>query len=200
MNYNTDVTLWESFRKSHPNAQITVMSGKLFCSLDVGKKLETEPRAQFTDTASAMLTLKNAGWQQIGFAFPAPIFDTGNEQPNADETPVSEAALNAAKELFPHGMAHYCYSTQEQNEAAKLEDWKAAARKIDKAFEFRTSKRIGFITDSWGGMDGETHAEIKLGKQTVMLDIVGEKLTLTGPCVDVKQTAMNQVEITSTYN
>jgi hypothetical protein len=60
--------------------------------------------------------------------------------------------------------------------------------------DFRTSKRITFATDSWGG-EPVTHLEIQWGGSTLMMDIAEEKIHLVGPCFKVTQESVNACDI-----
>lgn len=57
-----------------------------------------------------------------------------NPQTTAQATP-SEAAMKAAKALYPYGTSHYCWGDEAKNEAARERDWQSIARKIDAPFQ-----------------------------------------------------------------
>lgn len=61
--------------------------------------------------------------------------------------------------------------------------------------KYKTSKRIRFATDNWGGRD-ETHLEIAWGGTALMVDITDECIHIVGPGLEVKQHAVNALNIT----
>jgi hypothetical protein len=61
--------------------------------------------------------------------------------------------------------------------------------------KYRTSRRIKFACDDWGGRD-ETHLEIEWNGQTLMLDITEARIHIIGPCFDVQKDAVNAMDLT----
>lgn len=62
--------------------------------------------------------------------------------------------------------------------------------------KYRTSKRINFATDSWGGRE-VTHLEIAWGqKGPLQITITDEKIHVIGPCFDVDKHSVNAMDIT----
>jgi hypothetical protein len=60
--------------------------------------------------------------------------------------------------------------------------------------KYKTSKRIRFASDNWGGRD-ETHLEIAWAGQTIMIQITDELIHIVGPIFTVNQTSLNAVDI-----
>ena len=60
---------------------------------------------------------------------------------------------------------------------------------------YRTSKRIKFATDDWGGDGSATHIEIDWQGETLMVDIKDDHIHICGPIMAVKQTSINACDI-----
>jgi len=66
---------------------------------------------------------------------------------------------------------------------------------IDK---YKTSKRIRFASDTWGGQD-ETHLELEWCNQTLMIDITDERIHIVGPVFRANQHSVNALDITPNW-
>ncbi|MEK0451174.1 MAG: hypothetical protein RL088_3442 [Verrucomicrobiota bacterium] len=67
--------------------------------------------------------------------------------------------------------------------------------KLEITLKYRTSKRINYATDSWGGQD-ETHLEIDWRGRSLMIDINEDRIHVVGPCFEVDKHSMNAMDIT----
>jgi len=85
-----------------------------------------------------------------------------------------------------------------KNSAKKKAPPVAAATACSASSKYRTSRRIKFVCDDWGGKE-ETHMEIEWNGQTLFIDITDERIHIIGPCFDVFKDAVNAMDMKPTY-
>ncbi len=78
MNYNTDQTLWENYKKDFPNSQLAVCNGLLFDITNIKRKIRGDDAIGcFASQEDAIATLQLAGWKQSTIKFfGCPVFVT----------------------------------------------------------------------------------------------------------------------------
>ena len=64
--------------------------------------------------------------------------------------------------------------------------------------KYKTSKRIRFASDNWGGQD-KTHLELEWHGSTIMIDITDELIHIVGPFFKANQHSINALDITPEY-